>query len=64
MDGLTVVLTCEASVTRGEEIPIKLAIADYSDQQGDSNVFLESGSLISEPTLNQFYLPLILNGGG
>ena len=64
MDGLTVVLTCEASVTRGEEIQIKLAIADYSDQQGDSNVFLESGSLISEPTLNQFYLPLILNGGG
>ena len=72
MDGLTVVLTCEASVTRDVTNHIKLAIADANDSSSDSNVFLESGSFNSnpppeppvDPTLNQFYLPLILNGGG
>ena len=72
MDGLTVVLTCEASVKRGMSNHIKLAIADHAGDDRDSNVFLEFGSLISkpppeppfDPTLNQFYLPLILNGGG
>ena len=78
MDGLTVVLTCVASVTRGGPNHIKLAIADVSDSANDSNVFIKSGSLISDPppltpypppdptpaTLNLFFLPLILNGGG
>ena len=73
MDGLTVVLTCDASVTLGSTNHIKLAIADANDQSRDSNVFLESGSFISSPpptptptptTINLFFLPLILNGGG
>ena len=64
MDGLTVVLTCVASVTLGNMNHIKLAIADARDENYDSNVFLESGSFISDPTINLFYLPLILNGGG
>ena len=75
MDGLTVVLTCETSVTLGTMNHIKLAIADDIDENYDSNVFLESGSFMSSPpptptptstptTINLFYLPLILNGGG
>ena len=64
MDGLTVVLTCVASVTLGNMNHIKLAIADDNDEAHDSNVFLESGSFVSDPTINLFFLPLILNGGG
>ena len=73
MDGLTVVLTCVASVTLGNMNHIKLAIADDIEYFVDSNVFLESGSFISSPpptptptptTINLFFLPLILNGGG
>lgn len=44
MDGLTVVLTCEASVTPNATNHIKLAIADASDSSLDSNVFLKAGS--------------------
>ncbi|MCP4422896.1 MAG: PEP-CTERM sorting domain-containing protein, partial [Chloroflexi bacterium] len=44
MDGLTVVLTCNASVTPGSTNHIKLAIADGGDNALDSNVFLEAGS--------------------
>ena len=62
MDGLTVVLTCVASVTRDSMNHIKLAIADDIDELTDSNVFLESGSFIS--AYNLIFLPLILNGGG
>ena len=78
MDGLTVVLTCVISVTRGGTNHIELAIADVINATHDSNVFLESGSLISDPppptpaptpnptptTLNLFFLPLISNWGG
>ncbi len=50
MDGLTVVLTCTASVTPGEPNTAKLAIADAGDSQLDSAVFLEAGSFSSGPT--------------
>ena len=53
MDGLTVVLTCNASITRGVVTTIKLAIGDGTDFVGDSNVFLESGSFNSTPPRHQ-----------
>lgn len=49
MDGLTVVLTCEASVNAGVTNTMKLAIADGSDSALDSAVFLKQGSLTTEP---------------
>jgi hypothetical protein len=50
MDGLTVVLTCVASVNAGLANHVKLAIADRSDGALDSNVFLQQGSFTSGPT--------------
>jgi hypothetical protein len=50
MDGLTVVLTCGALVESGATSHMKLAIADGSDLSYDSNVFIEAGSLTTEPT--------------
>jgi hypothetical protein len=50
MDGLTVVLNCGANVTPNVANHMKLAIADTSDMQYDTNVFLEAGSLTTEPT--------------
>lgn len=47
MDGLTVVLTCKATVKAGMTNHMKLAIADGSDRILDSAVFLQGGSLIS-----------------
>jgi hypothetical protein len=47
MDGLTVVLTCNADVNAGVTNHMKLAIADASDEALDSNVFLQAGSLVS-----------------
>src|SRR5438105_1603978 len=47
MDGLTVVLTCTANVTPGVPNHMKLAIADASDGNYDSAVFLKAASLIS-----------------
>lgn len=47
MDGLTVVLTCQAEVTQDEINHIKLAIADASDTMWDANVFLKAGSFIT-----------------
>ncbi len=44
MDGLTIVLTCEAPVKAKQTNHIKLAIADASDHFYDSNVFLKEGS--------------------
>jgi hypothetical protein len=49
MDGLTVVLTCEAAVNSGVTNTMKLAIADGSDSALDSAVFLKQGSLTTEP---------------
>ncbi len=51
MDGLTVVLTCEADVSAGQTNTIKLAIADTSDFAYDSNVFIQAKSfVVSTPT--------------
>jgi hypothetical protein len=46
-DGLTVVLTCNATVNANVTNHIKLAIADGSDPVLDSYVFLKAGSFIS-----------------
>jgi len=45
MDGLTVVLTCEAVVIPNAANHAKLAIADTADDRLDSNVFLSGGSI-------------------
>jgi hypothetical protein len=47
MDGLTVILTCSATVTPGEVNHMKLAISDASDGIFDSAVFIQARSLIS-----------------
>ena len=47
MDGLTVVLTCVASVTADDTNHMKLAIADTGDTSLDSAVFLGQSSLIA-----------------
>lgn len=44
MDGLTVVLTCQAEVDAGETNHLKLAIADASDAIYDAAVFIRAGS--------------------
>ncbi len=49
MDGLTVVLPVEASVSPGEVNHIKLAIADAGDYILDSNVFIKASSFIDQP---------------
>jgi len=46
MDGLTVNLTCLTAVNQGVNNHIKLAIADASDDQYDSVVFLQANSLV------------------
>ncbi len=46
-DGLTTVLECNASVNPGVANTMRLAIADGSDSNLDSNVFIQAGSLIS-----------------
>jgi hypothetical protein len=61
MDGLTTVLTCQASVNANVSNHMKLAIADTGDAQYDSAVFLQSNSLSTtplpgvpgKPTINQ-----------
>jgi len=50
LDGLTTVLTCTASVKKGATNHLKLAIADVSDEQYDSAVFLKAGSFITTTT--------------
>ncbi|HST32174.1 MAG TPA: choice-of-anchor L domain-containing protein [Solirubrobacteraceae bacterium] len=47
MDGLTSVLTCNATVTPGQPSHMKLAISDASDPVFDSAVFIEANSLVS-----------------
>gem|GEM_PF-1085295 len=59
MDGLTTVLTCNATVNAGVSNHIKLAIADASDSILDSNVFIAGGSLISGTQVST-----TLSGGG
>jgi hypothetical protein len=48
MDGLTVVLTCQASVVANETNTVKLAVADVGDDFYDSNVFIAAGSFTTE----------------
>ncbi len=52
MDGLTTVLTCQATVNAGQTNHIKLAIADGSDSALDSAVFIQAGSFTSGSTLS------------
>ncbi len=47
MNGLTVVFTAQSPVTPGNSYHIKLAVADANDFALDSNVFLQTGSLVS-----------------
>jgi hypothetical protein len=49
MDGLTTVLTCAAAVNANQTNTMKLAIADVGDSSYDSNVFIEAGSLTTQP---------------
>ena len=49
MDGLTTVLLCQAPVVANQPNTMKLAIADVGDQNFDSNVFIEAGSLTTVP---------------
>jgi len=46
MDGMTVVLSVQASVTANQSHHIKMAIADAGDRILDSNVFIKAGSFI------------------
>ncbi len=48
MDGLTILLTCEASVKANQTNHVKLAIADASDHIYDANVFLKEGSFVPD----------------
>jgi uncharacterized repeat protein (TIGR01451 family) len=59
MDGLTTVLPCNALVAAGESNHMKLAIADGSDANLDSNVFLRADSLVSGTAITTS-----LSGGG
>jgi hypothetical protein len=49
-DGFTVVLTASATLTPNVSHHIKLVIADTDDEILDSAVFLETGSLVGQPT--------------
>ena len=52
LDGLTVVLHCNANVTAGQANHMKLAIADVSDSILDSAVFLGAATLVSGVQIN------------
>ncbi len=49
MDGLTVVLPCQATVTPNATNHIKLAIADAGDTILDANALVKSGSITTQP---------------
>lgn len=53
-DGLTTILTALEKVVCGQTYHIKIALADVSDDQVDSGVFLEAGSFSSLPPLNVY----------
>ena len=59
MDGLTVILTCNATVNANQTNHMKLAIADASDPILDSAVFIKATSLISGTAITTS-----LTGGG
>jgi hypothetical protein len=52
MDGLTVALTCTASVNAGETNHLRIVIGDSGDAELDSAVFIEQGSLTSNQSPN------------
>ena len=58
MDGLTTVLTCQATVVPGATNHLKLAIADASDTAYDSAVFLRAASF-SVPTSTPTNTPTV-----
>src|SRR4029079_1518655 len=64
LDGLTVVLTCTATVDPGVENQAKLAIADVGDGNYDSAVFLETGSFSSEPVTHALSVTTSGDGDG
>jgi len=49
LDGLTVILNCPAPVTPNQINHLKLAIADRGDSSYDSDVFLQAGSVTTDP---------------
>jgi hypothetical protein len=49
MDGLTTVLTCQATVIPNATNTIRMAIADAADDAYDSNVFIKAGSFTTIP---------------
>lgn len=49
MDGMTTVLSAEASVSPGQWNHIKLAIADFADTAYDSNVLIKANSFNDRP---------------
>lgn len=61
-DGLTTILTCQATVLPGEVNHVRLAIADGSDSALDSAVFIEAGSFVSTPPCTEDGLAVV--GGG
>jgi hypothetical protein len=65
MDGLTTVLTCEASVNPNVTNHMKLAIADASDSNLDSNVFIQAGSLTTvQPATLKVVKHVVNDDGG
>src|SRR5262249_27366851 len=48
MDGVTVPLTCTATVTPGVPVTIKLGVADISDTQFDSGLVLPNGAITTD----------------
>ncbi|MFH7000298.1 choice-of-anchor L domain-containing protein, partial [Flavobacterium sp. FlaQc-57] len=61
-DGSTVVLTATYAVTPGQNYKIKMAIADASDQQWDSGVFLKAKSFATNTLVITNPAPVCLNG--
>lgn len=61
LDGLTTVFSCEAAVTPGATNHVKLVVADSSDYNYDSAVFLEAGSFTPDPPSNN---PPAADAGG
>jgi Prealbumin-like fold domain len=64
MDGLTTVLTCQASVNPNVSNHMKLAIADGSDFILDSNVFIQRGSLTTQLATLHVIKHVVNDNGG
>jgi PKD repeat protein len=74
LDGLTTVLSCSSPVNGGQLNHMKLAIADSGDQDLDSDVLLQAGSLTvnrppvarltASPINGEWPLPVTFDGSG